>query len=221
MDSDLVWVHTHCCERSARNRYAERVFGGKSSIEVLDEYGLLHRHTLLTHCIHCSDEDIDLIKQRKARVLTVPKFTDGRLAKIGAMLDKGIPVALCSDSYAIDPFSRMIHAYHLHRFFESHKYGSRMLSSLETVEMATIGAARAFGLDEELGSLEKDKRANVVLLDFSLKQFDPFWKPDFWLKNPKSQPNNWLYRIEKLIQCGAVSCRDVHTVIADGNVVKP
>lgn len=219
-DKEKLWVHAHCCEFAKRARYAKRAFYGKSSVEVLDDYGLLYERTILAHCIHISADDVSLIKDRHARVLTVPKFTDGRLAPVGLMISEGIPVGLCSDTYAIDPVSRMIHAYHLHRYYEG-THGPRDLKKFEPMEMATIGGATVFNLQDEMGSIKERKAANIVLFDLSTEVFEPFWIRDFWKSSSRSI-YKWpdpLKPLRKLIQCGSLSCRDVCKVIVGGEEI--
>jgi cytosine/adenosine deaminase-related metal-dependent hydrolase len=138
------------------------------------------------------------------------------------MLDMGIPVALCSDAYAIDPLNRMIQGYHLHRHFERFTKGSRSLDPLELLQMATRGAAKVFGVEKDSGSIEEGKRAYIVLLDLDKEVFDPFWNPDFWKLPPQGdRGEDWLEPMRKLIQCGAVSCRDVCAVFVGGKKVYP
>jgi cytosine/adenosine deaminase-related metal-dependent hydrolase len=216
---DDLWIHAHCCESAMTARHAASTFGGHSSIEVLDRFGLLCERTLLAHCIHVSCEDLRLVRKREARVLTVPKFKDGRLARVGRMLDMGIPVALCSDTYAIDPFNRMTQGYHLHRRFAPPGRNSRELKARELLRMATIGAAEVFELQGETGSIEVGKRADIVLVDMAGKIFDPFWNPDFWCSGRTHGRDDWLKPIEKVIECGCLSCRDVRVVLIGGREV--
>lgn len=218
---EKLWVHVHCCEYSKNAQFAQRIHG-RSSIEVLasEEYELLHERTILAHCIHVSERDVSLIKKRDARVLTVPKFTNGRLAPVGLMMNKRIPVGLCSDTYAIDPISRMIHAYHLHRYYDGAREG-RELEKIEPLEMATIGGATVFNIHDEMGTIEVKKDANIVLLDLSSEVFDPFWSPKFW-KGSSTKTYKWpdpLEPLRKLIQCGSLSCRDICKVIVGGEEI--
>jgi len=66
--------------------------------------------------------------------------------------------------------------------------------------MATIGGARALGLDAEIGSLEPGKRADLVLFDTRRAEWRTLWNP----------VNNLVYNADG---------RSVHTVIVDGRVV--
>lgn len=213
-----VWVHAHCSEEQRKVHLVQRRFG-RSSVENLQEFGLLHERTILAHCIHLSDTDIGLIADSGARVLTVPKFTDGRLARVGQMLDSGIRVGLCSDAYAIDPIGRVTQGYQLHRCYRTKRRGSRELRPLELLQLATRGAARVLGLDN-MGSIEDGHVANLVLLDLSAESFDPFWDARFWPRTrPGTDKPDWRYRIGRLFACGALSSREVHTVIVGGQVI--
>lgn len=222
-DHPFLWIHAHCCEFASRARYAKRSFQGRTSVEILDGYGFLYDRTLLAHCIHVDASDLDLIKERKARVVSVPKFTDGKLATLGAMIDRGIKVGLCSDAYAVDPLSQIVHGYHLHRCFANLTEGSRPLAPFELLSMATCGAADAVGLADDTGSLQEGKRADIVLLDLDAEVFDSFWKPDFWVQQASSPMvrSSWTQPIEQLIHCRAISCREVCKVIIGGEVVWP
>jgi cytosine/adenosine deaminase-related metal-dependent hydrolase len=117
------------------------------------------------------------------------------------LLDAGVTVMLGSDGTApdrgYDMFRHMWQCMHYHR---RHFRDTGVLPPGKVLEMATIDAARALGLDRDIGSLETGKRADVILVDLA--------KPHLY---PLNMP---VYRVMYFAN-GA----DVDTVLVDGKVL--
>ena len=117
------------------------------------------------------------------------------------LIEAGVTVALGSDGTApdrsADMFRHMFQCMHYHR---RHFRDARILPQGKVLEMVTIDAARALGLDSDLGSLETGKKADLILLDL--------YKPHLM---PLNMP---VYRVVSF-----ASGADVDTVIVDGRVL--
>ena len=175
----------------------------RGSVRRAEEIGMLGSNTLLSHCIDLHDDEIDLIAQTGTCVAHNPSAVASIMGRCPAieLREKGAIVALGSDATApdrsADMFRHIQQAMHYHR---THFRDPSVLPPGEALAMATIDAARALGLDHDIGSLEVGKRADVVLLD---------------LARPHLAPQNMpAYRAA----CFA-NGNDVHTVIVDGDVV--
>jgi len=158
---------------------------GVSTIQYLGDHGILQTRPLLAHCINVDDADIERMKQNEARVAHCPKSNaklgHGR-APFARFLEKGIAVGLGSDSVAsnntCDLLEEARFALLLARASArandgdinpsgDAEQGTRHLNANEAFHTATLGGARALGLQDQIGELRKGLQADfaVVALD--------------------------------------------------------
>ena len=137
-----------------------------SPVEYLNEIGVLRAKPLLAHCVKVSENDIDLIKKSASRIAHCPKsnakFGHG-IAPLGRFLEKGIKTGFGSDSVAsnntCDILEEARFATLLARTLETKK---DFLHAEQIIETATLGGAKAIGLENETGSLESGKQADII-----------------------------------------------------------
>lgn len=154
---------------------------GRSIVQYLDDLGILDSDTLMAHVVWISDQDIEIILQRSARVVHCPesnmKLASG-IAKIPRLLDAGVVVGLGTDGCASnndhDLFAEMDMAAKLHKVA---CLDPCVMDARTCVQMATMGGARAIGLDSSIGSLEKGKRADIILVDMTKPHMIPSYDP--------------------------------------------
>jgi cytosine/adenosine deaminase-related metal-dependent hydrolase len=165
--------------------------------------GLLGPDALFSHSVDLTDEEIALCRETGAKICHNPSANisiQGR-CPVPELLDAGVTVMLGSDGTApdrgYDMFRHMWQCMHYHR---RHFRDTGVLPPGKVLEMTTIDAARALGLDREIGSLETGKRADVILVDLA--------KPHLY---PLNMP---VYRVMYFAN-GA----DVDTVLVDGKVL--
>lgn len=134
---------------------------GKSSFEYLNRIGFLSPHLLAVHAVHVTDRDIKLIRKTKVSVAHCPRSNKGLgvgRMPLGKLLKAGITVGLGTDSLASVPtlsmWDEMRYAYKIHK--------SDGISAEDIFGLATIGGARALGLDKEIGTLEMGKKADII-----------------------------------------------------------
>ena len=132
-----------------------------------------------------TEEDLAIIKDRGVSVTHNPesnmKLASGT-APVVRMLALGIPVGLGTDGAAsnndLDMFEAMRSAAMLHKLVSMNP---TTLPAEKVVEMATLGGARALGLQGEIGSLEAGKRADLIVIEtdaptpFRFTTFTPTW----------------------------------------------
>jgi cytosine/adenosine deaminase-related metal-dependent hydrolase len=123
---------------------------------------------LPSHCIDLHDDEIALIAETGTKVAHNPSANasiSGRCPAIELMA-QGSTVALGSDATApdrsADMFRHMQQAMHYHR---KHFQDADVLPIGQTLEMCTIGGARALGMEGDIGSLETGKRADIITVD--------------------------------------------------------
>lgn len=144
---------------------------GISSIKLLARTGILGSRTLLAHCVQVSDEDLKLIADSDAAIAHCPKsnakFGHG-IAPLGKFYSRGIKVGLGSDSVAsnntVDMFEEARFATLVARNTPD---GGAFIDPALMLETATLGGARAMGLGDVIGSLEKGKRADIVAVSLT------------------------------------------------------
>jgi 5-methylthioadenosine/S-adenosylhomocysteine deaminase len=197
-----VLVHSHASENQDEIALVERETGMRN-IEYLNEVGLASSHTVLAHCVHLNDNEMEILARTGTNVAHCPssnmKLGSG-LARIPEMIERGIPVSLGADgapcNNRLDMFTEMRTA----ALIQKALHGAETLPALTMLKMATIDGARALGLEDEIGSIEIGKRADLVLLNLDRLHTTPHPDP-----------------ISTIVY--AASPENVDTVIIDGWIV--
>jgi cytosine/adenosine deaminase-related metal-dependent hydrolase len=173
------------------------------SIALAEDLGLLSPRASLGHSVDLTDADFAALQRTGASVIHNPSAIMSISGRCPApeLIEAGINVCIGSDAGApdrgFDMFRHMAQAMHYHR---RHFRDPAVLPEGKVLEMCTIDAARALGLDGELGSLEPGKKADIILLDGR--------KPHLW---PPVMPLNRITHF--------ANAADVDTVIVDGRVL--
>jgi 5-methylthioadenosine/S-adenosylhomocysteine deaminase len=147
----------------------------------LDRLGLLKPGTLLIHAVEIDGAELRRMRDAGAAVAHCPKSNakfGHRVARVGEMRAFDIPVGLGTDSVAsnnvVDMFEEMRSAV-FHQRIASGRIDA--LDARAAFNMATIGGARALGLDKEIGSLEPGKRADFAVVDLGTLATQPVFDP--------------------------------------------
>lgn len=194
-----VRVNTHLAQSKAEVAcVTER--DGLTPAELLDAVGLLDQRLLAAHCIHLEDHDVRRVGSAGVTVAHVPKgnATGGTIAPTAKLRAAGANVALATDNMHADMVEVMRWALIVGRLQAGHVDES--WQPHHVLEMATLGGARAMGLEAEIGSLEPGKKADLVVFDF---------------RRPHLVPN--VSALGNLIHTG--QGRDVEMVFVDGQMV--
>ncbi len=153
----------------------------RSPIELLDRQGALDRGPLLIHCVRVDEDDIKIMTRRSCSVAHCPasnaKFGHG-IAPLLTLISAGIRVGIGSDSVASNNrmdildearLAVLIHrgATQRHDAFGAH----------QALELATIGGARALGIDSRVGSLEPGKDADLAAFRTDIARTTPLGDP--------------------------------------------
>ncbi|MBI4608439.1 MAG: amidohydrolase [Candidatus Rokubacteria bacterium] len=173
-----VGIQTHLCAFRPEVEFA-LLRWGKRPVEHLDELGVLGPRFLAAHATLLSDPDIRRLAERDVRVVHCPNsavMAKQGIPKVPQMLAAGITVALGGDGYFVDQIECMKFATVLHTGYWGERYADPEVLLPETlVEMATLNGARAVGWDDEIGSLEAGKRADIILLAIGRAHQTPHW----------------------------------------------
>lgn len=155
--------------------------GGKTlPLADLGEAGWLTPRTKLTHVVYVSEADVAELASAGVAVAHCPtaalRHVKGihRYGLVPEMLAQGVPVALGGDSSNGSNHLDMLRLMYLaSTLYKDFRMDPAMVPPETALEMATLHGARALGLEDEIGSLEPGKRADVVV--FSTDH--PEWRP--------------------------------------------
>ncbi len=181
-------------------------FGQRPMVH-LAEIGVLGSNVAITHCVRVDDTEIALMAETGVSVAHCPttalKVSYGitQVGKFPEMVEQGINVSIGTDGNNASNYSDLMRAtYLVAGLFKDARTDPQMFPAEMAYEMATLGGARTMMLDDQIGSLEVDKRADVVLHDTDR----PEWRP-------------LLNVINQLVW--SADGRGVHTVVVDGVIV--
>ncbi len=160
-----AYVHTHISENRNEVLWVQQLFPEAEYADVYDDYGLLDEKTVLAHGVYLSNEELDLLNQRKSRIAHCPNsnlFLGSGLFPLFRTLKAGVVVGLGSDIGAgttPSMLTAMADAYKVQQV------QGVSLSPFQLWYLATLGGARALSLEQETGSIETGKSADFLVLD--------------------------------------------------------
>jgi 5-methylthioadenosine/S-adenosylhomocysteine deaminase len=182
---------------------------GTTEIKYLQRLGVLGPDLLIIHAGWITTEEVPIIKEHDVKACHCPgasmhgAYGSCSQGKFPELLEAGVTVALGVDSAtannSLDMFRAMYQAATCHKEM---RLDPSLISPEQALEMATINGARALRWQDELGSLDVGKKADVIIVDASR----PHWLP----RQDFSMVPNLVY---------SASGADVDTVIIDGVIV--
>jgi 5-methylthioadenosine/S-adenosylhomocysteine deaminase len=195
-------LSTHAAEH-AEERAAVRQAFGEDDIAVLRRWGVTGPRAVLAHGVHLSDEEAVQLAAEGTRIVHCPsanlKLGSG-IARIADLDRLGVALALGADGAPcnnnLDPWTELRHA----ALLAKARTGVSALPARRALRLATIDGARALGLDAITGSVERGKRADLMVVR---------------LDGPHAEPGGDVFS-RLVYACGA---RDVRHVLVDGAIV--
>lgn len=196
-------IHTHLSEsrKEVEDSYKDY---GVSPIKNMLQQGVFDRPTFAAHCVHLSEEDIQILADKKVSVINNPgsnlKLGNG-FAPVSQLIEAGVNVALGTDGSASNNNLNMFEELNLAALVNKAVTGdTTTVPAYTALKMATINGAVALGMDEDIGSIEIGKKADIILIDME--------KPHLY---PRLDP------IATLVYSAQAS--DVSTVICNGRIL--
>ncbi len=177
---------------------------GRSDVAHLVGLGLLDERWILAHGIDLSGADITLLREAGCHVVYTPSSEAIRGGGIGPAVHlcrAGVNVALGTDGPMVDYSVDMVEQMKVCTLIQNVKHRDPTVMPPErSLEMATVHGAKSLGLEDEIGSLEQGKRADVAVFDLRGPHIQVVHKP-----------------VSNFVCCGRGA--DAHTVLIDGNPV--
>jgi len=164
-----VAISIHVSESPFESQYSKDNYG-KTSIEMLDDIGFFDGPTIAAHVVWPTATEIPILRDRKVGVIHNPssnmKLASG-VSPVAEMLAAGVRVGLGTDGPASNNDLDMWEEMRLAAFLQKvTRMDPEVLPATTVLRMATIGGATAIGLGDEIGSLEKGKRADIIQVAF-------------------------------------------------------
>ncbi len=154
---------------------------GQTGIRALAERGLLGPAIVAAHCVHVEEDEIELLAEHDVAVAHCPRsnaYLGCGVAPLARLREAGVRVGLGTDSPASTPsfdmFAEMRAAIEAAR---ARAGRPDALAAAEALELATLGGARALGLEAEVGTLGVGKRADLAIISLAETSFVPWEDP--------------------------------------------
>jgi 5-methylthioadenosine/S-adenosylhomocysteine deaminase len=200
-DTPRLHVHLHeVREEVTQSRMAR----GMGSVEYAARAGLLDAQVVAAHCVWLDDTDVDLLRSHDVAVAHNPvsnMILGSGVAPVPRLLREGVTVGLGLDGPASNDSQDMLQTMKIAALLQKvHHLQATALTAPQVLAMATVGGARALGLDASVGSLEEGKQADLVLFAEGSPSLSNVHDP-----------------YQELVYCA--SPRDVHTVWVGGRPV--
>jgi 5-methylthioadenosine/S-adenosylhomocysteine deaminase len=202
----IIW-HIHVAETSDETDKIRKAFNidvKDGVMEYLDSLGVLDKRVVAAHCVALTDKDVAVMKARGVKVSHNPisnlKLASG-VSPVPKMLENGVTVSLGTDSpcsnNAADMFEVMKVTALLHKGVNKNP---TLMSARQVLKMATMDGARALCWENEIGSIEVGKRADLAIINFEKPHLCPLY----------NEVSHLVY---------AAKSADVETVVVNGKIV--
>ncbi|RBW71023.1 5'-deoxyadenosine deaminase [Bacillus taeanensis] len=169
-----LFVHTHASENRGEIAIVEAEKRMRN-IVYLDHLGLANERLILAHCVWLNEEEKLIIQERGVKVSHCPgsnlKLASG-VAEIPDMLKRHISLSLGADGAPCNNNLDMFNEMRLSALLQKPLHGPTAMDAKTVFRMATIGGAKAVGLEDQIGSIEVGKKADLAILN--LQNFHTF-----------------------------------------------
>lgn len=167
-DENNIGIHIHVSEtqKEIDDVSAEK---GLRPFEYLDSIGFLGPDVVCAHSVWLSDKEIEIIKEKDVKVSHNPcsnmKLASG-IAPVSKLLENDICVGIGTDGASSNNNLDLIEELKTASLLQKvATLDPKVLTSDESLAMGTINGARALGLDDEIGTVEVGKKADLILID--------------------------------------------------------
>ncbi|MET0866591.1 MAG: amidohydrolase family protein [Pseudorhodoplanes sp.] len=199
-------VLTHTYETRAQLAKARSVYGkfGGSYVRYMREIGLLTRRTTLAHGVYLTRPEIEQLAEAGAGVVHNPLANLKLKNGVAPLIDfkrAGINLALGCDNCSCSDCQNLFQAMKMYSLLAQGSDGEPSgIFACDAIDAATIGSARAVGLQGQVGEVKPGMKADLALIDLSDFAYQPF----------NSAARQMVY---------SETGRGVHTVMVDGQIV--
>ena len=175
--------HTHYATGEEENDFCREHYG-TTAIPQLEKMGMLDYPIIAAHSICIPVDDLKIVKDKPFTVAFAPSSgmrNAAGIAPLNSLREAGVNVALGTDNVtnnnSYDMFKEMAITGKIMALLTQ---DAAAIPTRYILDMATMGGARAIGMQDEIGSLEKGKKADLIALDLDEIGWAPFGGQDFY-----------------------------------------
>lgn len=168
-------IHIHLSETLTEVENSKKEYG-MTPIEYVNSLGLLDSQIIAAHCVHITDEEIELVKNKKFYPVYNPssnlKLASG-FTPVDKMLKNNIKLALGTDGDSSNNNQDFVEEMHIGGIVnKAVTMNEKAVPAIEILKMATINGAEALGF-EKLGLIKEDYMADLTIFDLNSNSFTP------------------------------------------------
>lgn len=173
-------IHTHIHETHDEIAQSQKEYGMRP-LHRLSSLGLLGPNLIAAHCVHLNQEEMELLAENGCHIAHCPasnlKLASG-IAPVSRLMQQGVNIGLGTDGASSNNRLDMFAEMRLAALLAKGSSGdAAALPASQALEMATINAARALGLDNKLGSIEQGKMADLAAVRIADPETMPCFDP--------------------------------------------
>jgi len=199
-EEEGTYIQTHLAENQNEIAFTKKLFPkAKTYTDVYNQAGILGPKTIMAHCVYLSDSERALLKSTQTKVAHCP--TSNRFLTSGMMpfrkYDKeGFEMGLGTDvagGYSLSMLNEMKEAIETSKtlYRSSNEKSGKPMTLAEAFYLATLGGAKVLSMQNQIGSLDKGKKADFLVIDHNLS--DPFRDKSIYMK-PDQILSKVIYR---------------------------
>jgi len=161
--------HTHSSENKTEIAEVRKKYN-KENIEYFDSINVLDDHTILAHCIHLNENEKQILKNKNVKVAHCPsanlKLGSG-IANIPEYIEREISVSIGADGPPCNNNLSVFTEMRLAALIQKPIHGPEAMDAKTVFKLANIEGAKALHIENEVGSIEIGKKADLVLIDLN------------------------------------------------------
>ena len=154
---------------------------GLRPVFFLDSLGLLNSKLIAVHVIYLNEDEIECLAKKDVKIAHCPESSmklGSGIAEVARMLEKGLVVGIgtdgCASNNNLDLFGEMDATAKLAKVAGR---DPTLLNAAKVLNMATVAGAKVIGLDNEIGTIEAWKKADIIIVDTNTPHMTPMYNP--------------------------------------------
>ncbi|WP_019138657.1 amidohydrolase [Peptoniphilus timonensis] len=168
-------IHIHLSETLTEVENSKKEYG-MTPIEYVNSLGLLDSQIIAAHCVHITDEEIELVKDKKFFPVYNPssnlKLASG-FTPVDKLLKNNITMALGTDGDSSNNNQDFVEEKHIGGIVnKAVTMNEKAVPAIEILKMATVNGAKALGF-EKLGLVKENYLADLTIFDLNSNSFTP------------------------------------------------
>lgn len=175
---------------------------GVTPVKRVSDHRGLGSNLVLAHAVALTDEEVQMIAEHDTKVAFCPstslKLAKGAtdIGKYPEMIEQGVTVGIGTDGVSASGNLNLHRQIHLVAgLFKDSRRDPTLVGARKAIRMATIEGAQTLGWDDEIGSLESGKQADLVIFDLDHHEWTPYGDPEqalVWSASPASISETWV-----------------------------